>query len=270
MQIAHLKSKQFHSQNYAVFIPKKDQCDICVSYKHGNIDEETYNAHIRAKDQARDEKARDKASAMKQVTHSEWMKLDGMYFTSIRPGKKAGYPTVHDLRGLEYRSDGQAIKDSKLIAMVGVLLMMNMTVLILQLIIDPPHIDTISARPIVSPHDSDVINQYLIDTCSSKNEVYFMAALYIIQGVLLFGGCFLAYETRKVKVEALNDSQLIGTCIYNAVVLSFMGVAITFILPDNPPVKYGLVSSFIIGGTTFTAFLLFLPKNVPPKFGKDP
>ncbi|XP_014677203.1 PREDICTED: uncharacterized protein LOC106817071 [Priapulus caudatus] len=39
-----------------------------------------------------------------------------------------------------------------------------------------------------------------------------------------------------------------------------MGVAITFILPDNPPVKYGLVSSFIIGGTTFTAFLLFLPK----------
>ncbi|XP_014678782.1 PREDICTED: gamma-aminobutyric acid type B receptor subunit 2-like [Priapulus caudatus] len=154
----------------------------------------------------------------------------------------------------------KAIKDSKLIAMVGVLLMMNMTVLILSLIIDPPHVKTLEARPIISPHDSDVINQYLIDTCSSKNEVYFMAALYIIQGVLLFGGCFLAYETRKVKVEALNDSQLIGVCIYNAVVLSFMGVAITFILPDNPPVKYGLVSSFIIGGTTFTAFLLFLPK----------
>ncbi|GFS19685.1 DNA repair protein rhp54 [Elysia marginata] len=27
----------FHRLNMSVFIPKKDQCDVCVGYKHGNI-----------------------------------------------------------------------------------------------------------------------------------------------------------------------------------------------------------------------------------------
>lgn len=43
---------------------------------------------------------------VKEVSHSEMHKLNGSYFTSIRPGKKAGDPTVHDLRGLEYQSNG--------------------------------------------------------------------------------------------------------------------------------------------------------------------
>ena len=267
-----LFSKHFHSENYSVFIPRKDQCDVCVSYKHHNIRQAEYEAHIHAKDQARAEKDKDKASTtdkksvwtmdlqavllcpqtkasamyyktklqvhnftmynlatkegycyvwtetegslasesfgylqyqhferiisqnpsieeiivwsdgcgyqnrntvvangyselsrkygvvfkqkflvaghtqmecdsmhskiesqivtdvftprdyivmmlgarrnpdqytMQQVYHTEWMKLDGCYFNSIRPGKKKGDPTVHDLRALEYHSSGE-------------------------------------------------------------------------------------------------------------------------------------------------------------------
>jgi hypothetical protein len=53
----------FHQMNYSIFIPRKDQCDTCISAKHGNIDQESYQAHIEAKDEARAEKARDKENA---------------------------------------------------------------------------------------------------------------------------------------------------------------------------------------------------------------
>lgn len=53
----------FHEENYSVFIPRKDQCDVCVSFKHGNISKAAYHAHVTKKDEARQEKSRDKDSA---------------------------------------------------------------------------------------------------------------------------------------------------------------------------------------------------------------
>ncbi len=61
-------SEAFHRLNYSVFIPRKDQCDTCISAKHGNIDNETYLAHIKAKDEARAEKSKDKANASSKVS----------------------------------------------------------------------------------------------------------------------------------------------------------------------------------------------------------
>lgn len=42
-----------------------------------------------------------------QLYHNEFRKLSGAYITNIRPGKKAGDPTVHDLRALQYLADGR-------------------------------------------------------------------------------------------------------------------------------------------------------------------
>ena len=55
-------SQTFHEMNYSVFIPRKDQCDVCISANHGNTDEATYQAHLHAKNEAREEKAKDKKS----------------------------------------------------------------------------------------------------------------------------------------------------------------------------------------------------------------
>ncbi|KAL3995807.1 RISC-loading complex subunit TARBP2 [Sarotherodon galilaeus] len=52
--------KVFGEQDYSVFIPKKDQCDICVSAKVGNTDEDALATHLRLKSQAQAEKAADK------------------------------------------------------------------------------------------------------------------------------------------------------------------------------------------------------------------
>lgn len=52
----------FHKENYSVFIPRKDQCDACVSFKYGNISQEEYVEHCRLKDEARSEKKKDTES----------------------------------------------------------------------------------------------------------------------------------------------------------------------------------------------------------------
>ncbi|KAL7373889.1 hypothetical protein ABVT39_016715 [Epinephelus coioides] len=44
---------------------------------------------------------------VKVLEHDEFLKLNGSYFISIRPGKKAGDPTVHDLRALQFSSEGK-------------------------------------------------------------------------------------------------------------------------------------------------------------------
>ena len=37
-----------------------------------------------------------------------------------------------------------------------------------------------------------------------------MGTLFIVNGLLLVFGAFLAWETRKITMSALNDSKLIG------------------------------------------------------------
>ena len=51
-----------------VFIPRKDQCDVCVSVKRGNIDRDTFEAHIQAKDAARARTSKDKEAASDKVS----------------------------------------------------------------------------------------------------------------------------------------------------------------------------------------------------------
>ena len=59
-----------YDAKYSVFIPHKDQCDICVSAMHSNIDKAKFQRHI-MKDQAKAEKAADKTSA------NEWEEHEG-------------------------------------------------------------------------------------------------------------------------------------------------------------------------------------------------
>ena len=44
-----------------------------------------------------------------QVKNQDFKKLTGGYVTTIRPGKKSGDPTVHELRGLRYQSNGNIL-----------------------------------------------------------------------------------------------------------------------------------------------------------------
>ena len=56
----------------------------------------------------------------------------------------------------------------------------------------------------------DVVLVLLKRTCTSRYVVYWNGSLLVINGLLLVFGAFLAWETRKVTVPALNDSKYIG------------------------------------------------------------
>ena len=56
------------------------------------------------------------------------------------------------------------------------------------------------------------IEKHLV--CQSAHQDYYIGAFYIINGLLLVCGAFLAWETRKVSIPALNDSKYIGIWFY--------------------------------------------------------
>lgn len=91
---------------------------------------------------------------------------------------------------------------------------------------------------------------------------YFAGAIYAIKGLILVFGAFLAFETRKVTVPALNDSKFIGMSVYNVVVLCLIGVPIALIMKEEIEASYVLISLFIMFATTLTICLVFIPKIV--------
>ncbi|XP_053374069.1 gamma-aminobutyric acid type B receptor subunit 1-like [Mercenaria mercenaria] len=99
-----------------------------------------------------------------------------------------------------------------------------------------------------------------VRVCESKYSQYFEWALYITQGALLTFGAFLAWETRKVKIEVLNDTHEIGLCIYNVVILSAVGLIMTLLMEDKDALVYVITSGCIQIGTTFIEIVIFVPK----------
>lgn len=77
--------------------------------------------------------------------------------------------------------------------------------------------------------------------------------------LLMIFGAFLAWETRHVHIQELNDSKLIAASIYNVALLSTVGVILHEFTFAEPPVSYSLVASFILFATTTTTCIIFLP-----------
>ena len=67
-----LFKKAFDEGNYSVFIPRKDQCNICISAKHGIITQEELAGHRRMKTRAQECKSKDKDDAIKNSNISTW------------------------------------------------------------------------------------------------------------------------------------------------------------------------------------------------------
>ncbi|ELU17592.1 hypothetical protein CAPTEDRAFT_42446, partial [Capitella teleta] len=154
----------------------------------------------------------------------------------------------------------KVVKDARLIVMVLILLAVDLIVLISWDLVDPPGLVATEIYREQS-QDGDLLTVYEKDQCQSVNSEYFIYTLYIIQGLLLIFGAFLAWETRKVvTIPALNDSQLIGVCIYNVFVLSVMAVILSAVLNTRVTLSYCVMSTISILATNTTACIIFVPK----------
>ena len=86
--------------------------------------------------------------------------------------------------------------------------------------------------------------------------------LYVITGkdhvcLACIVACFILFQ---VTIPALNDSNLIGMCLYNVVILGGVGLTLTLLLEEREVLRYGVMSGCLILGTTLTQMMLFVPK----------
>ena len=63
---------KFRELGLSIFIPRKDQCNVCIAHKLGNTDQETHNKHIKNKTKAQNEKESDNTKASGDLTTSVW------------------------------------------------------------------------------------------------------------------------------------------------------------------------------------------------------
>ena len=96
--------------------------------------------------------------------------------------------------------------------------------------------------------------------CSASKQYIWIGILFAYKGLLLMVGVFLAFETRNVKISQLNDSHLIGMCVYTTVVLSIALSPVALLLDTNVDIFYGVIGVLILFGTTLILSLLFIPK----------
>ncbi|XP_046806660.1 uncharacterized protein LOC124419864 [Lucilia cuprina] len=62
-------SRTFDDENYAIFKPRKDECDTCVGYKTKQISAEEYKYHIAKIERAQIEKTLDKIKSQNKLCH---------------------------------------------------------------------------------------------------------------------------------------------------------------------------------------------------------
>lgn len=70
--------KHIKSKNIGIFSPRKDQCDMCVQYQAGNLDQHVYEKHRNDKECAQKEKSKDKSRAELNECHVICMDLQAV------------------------------------------------------------------------------------------------------------------------------------------------------------------------------------------------
>ncbi|XP_072048089.1 gamma-aminobutyric acid type B receptor subunit 2-like [Amphiura filiformis] len=155
----------------------------------------------------------------------------------------------------------RVITDRYLFIMIFVFLCIDVFFLTLWQAIEPMHLETKE----FDIEEAELTNQrvvtiHYIQQCTSDNVIFWLLPLYAYKGILLIFGTFLVWETRKVAIPVLNDSKLVGICVYNTVVLCIVGVFGSFLISDSASGLFNFTSCIIIFCATFTLLVLFIPK----------
>nr|XP_012222335.1 PREDICTED: uncharacterized protein LOC105672169 [Linepithema humile] len=152
------------------------------------------------------------------------------------------------------------LQDTQLIFLICMLLVIDVVVVTLWVILDPMqrHLQNLTLE--YSPQDRGVVYQPQVEVCRSQHTNGWLSALYVYKGLLLVVGVYMAWETRHVKIPALNDSQYIGMSVYFVVITSGIVVVLANLMPDRATLAFVTITALILASTTATLALLFLPQ----------
>ncbi|KAJ4447108.1 hypothetical protein ANN_09108 [Periplaneta americana] len=152
------------------------------------------------------------------------------------------------------------LQDTQLISLICVLLLIDGLIVTLWVIIDPiqRHLRNLTLE--ISASDRSVVYQPQVEVCRSQYTHGWLGALYGYKGLLLIVGVYMAWETRHVKIPALNDSQYIGMSVYSVVITSGIVVVLANLISERATLAFVTITTLILTSTTATLCLLFLPK----------
>ncbi|XP_077937408.1 gamma-aminobutyric acid type B receptor subunit 1 isoform X2 [Gasterosteus aculeatus] len=108
--------------------------------------------------------------------------------------------------------------------------------------------------------DLDVLIQPLLEHCSSEKMNTWLGVVYGYKGLLLLLGIFLAYETKSISTEKINDHRAVGMAIYNVAVLCMITAPVTMILSSQQDASFAFASLAIVFSVYITLVVLFIPK----------
>uniref|UniRef100_A0A671MAR4 Gamma-aminobutyric acid type B receptor subunit 1-like n=1 Tax=Sinocyclocheilus anshuiensis TaxID=1608454 RepID=A0A671MAR4_9TELE len=148
----------------------------------------------------------------------------------------------------------------KLYATVAVLLAIDVLSLLIWQIVDPLHITVEKFTKEAPKEDLDVLIQPLLEHCSSEKMNTWLGVVYGYKGLLLLLGIFLAYETKSISTEKINDHRAVGMAIYNVAVLCMITAPVTMILSSQQDASFAFASLAIIFSVYITLVVLFVPK----------
>uniref|UniRef100_A0A8C1KTX0 Gamma-aminobutyric acid (GABA) B receptor, 1a n=1 Tax=Cyprinus carpio TaxID=7962 RepID=A0A8C1KTX0_CYPCA len=165
----------------------------------------------------------------------------------------------------------------KLYVTVAVLLAIDVLSLLIWQIMDPLHITVEKFTKEAPKEDLDVLIQPLLEHCSSEKmntwlgkhlalthpvqRFFFpVCVVYGYKGLLLLLGIFLAYETKSISTEKINDHRAVGMAIYNVAVLCMITAPVTMILSSQQDASFAFASLAIIFSVYITLVVLFVPK----------
>ncbi|XP_063543454.1 gamma-aminobutyric acid type B receptor subunit 2 [Cydia strobilella] len=160
------------------------------------------------------------------------------------------------------------LQDTPLISLVCALLLLDGLLVTLWAALDPMQRQLKNLTQEISADDRSVVYQPQIEVCKSQNTAGWLCALYAYKGLLLLVGVYMAWETRNVKISALNDSKYIGISVYSVVITSTSVVVIGTIISERATLAFITITSLILITTTSTLCLLFLPKIVAIRSSK--
>uniref|UniRef100_A0A672LKY7 Gamma-aminobutyric acid type B receptor subunit 1-like n=1 Tax=Sinocyclocheilus grahami TaxID=75366 RepID=A0A672LKY7_SINGR len=148
----------------------------------------------------------------------------------------------------------------KLYATVGALLVIDILSLMIWQIVDPLHITVEKFTKEAPKGDLDQLIEPLLQHCSSEKMNTWLGVVYGYKGLLLLLGIFLAYETKSVSTEKINDHRAVGMAIYNVSVLCMITAPVTMILSSKQDASFAFASLAIIFSVYITLVVLFVPK----------
>ncbi|XP_043940284.1 gamma-aminobutyric acid type B receptor subunit 1-like [Protopterus annectens] len=154
----------------------------------------------------------------------------------------------------------QHLEPWKLYATVSVLMAIDVLSLAIWQIVDPLHRTVEEFTKEAPKEDKDVLILPQLEHCSSKKMSTWLGIIYGYKGLLLLLGIFLAYETKSVSTEKINDHRAVGMAIYNVAVLCLITAPVTMILSSQQDALFTFSALAIIFSAYITLVVLFLPK----------